>query len=72
MASGPTFPRRMETWRKHGYRIHVMTGVAWGQYQDYLTGKFDGTNHEDEEQTDRRGVRHSHGGSVYYMCPGTN
>jgi hypothetical protein len=29
-------PARIETWREHGYRIHVMTGVAWGQYQDYL------------------------------------
>src|ERR1035438_10038972 len=29
-------PARIETWREHGYRIHVMTGVAWGEYQDYL------------------------------------
>jgi hypothetical protein len=69
---GSNLPERMETWRGHGYRIHVMTGVAWGQYQDYLSGRFDGVNHEDEKQTDRRGNPHSHGGSVYYMCPGTN
>src|SRR6267142_3193465 len=24
-------PARIESWREHGYRIHVMTGVAWGQ-----------------------------------------
>jgi hypothetical protein len=65
-------PERMETWREHGYRIHVMTGVAWGNYQDYLYGRFDGINHEDEAQTDRNGRRHGHGGDVYYMCPGTN
>ena len=65
-------PRRIQTWRDHGYRIHVMTGVAWGQYQDYIYGRFDGLNHEDEEQTDRNGNPHSHGGDVYYMCPGTN
>ena len=29
-----------------------MTGVAWGEYQDYLYGRFDGINHEDEVQTD--------------------
>jgi hypothetical protein len=65
-------PRRIESWREHGYRIHVMTGVAWGQYQDYLYGRFDGTNHEDEAQTDRDGNKISHGGDVYYMCPGEN
>src|SRR5204862_2665059 len=46
---GSNLPDRMETWRSHGYRIHVMTGVAWGQYQDYLSGRFDGVNHEDEK-----------------------
>lgn len=65
-------PQRIETWRQRGYRIHVMTGVAWGQYQDYLYGRFDGVNHEDEAQTDREGHKISHGGDVYYMCPGTN
>jgi hypothetical protein len=65
-------PARIETWREHGYRIHVMTGVAWGQYQDYLYGRFDGINHEDEAQTDRDGNKIGHGGDVYYMCPGTN
>jgi hypothetical protein len=65
-------PQRIETWRERGYRIHVMTGVAWGQYQDYLYGRFDGINHEDEAQTERDGRKISHGGDVYYMCPGTN
>jgi hypothetical protein len=65
-------PARIATWREHGYRIHVMTGVAWGQYQDYLYGRFDGINHEDEAQTDREAHKIGHGGDVYYMCPGTN
>lgn len=65
-------PERMATWRERGYRIHVMTGVAWGEYQDYLYGRFDGINHEDEAQTERNGHKISHGGDVYYMCPGTN
>jgi hypothetical protein len=65
-------PARIETWRDHGYRIHVMTGVAWGEYQDYLYGRFDGINHEDEAQTDRNGNKIGHGGDVYYMSPGTN
>lgn len=68
----PGLPQRLETWRRHGYRIHVMSGVSWGHYQDYLYGRFDGINHEDEAQTDRAGQKVSHGGDVYYMCPGTN
>lgn len=68
----PGLPQRIKTWRDRGYRIHVMTGVSWGNYQDYLYGRFDGVNHEDEAQTDRRGNKISHGGDVYYMSPGTN
>ena len=68
----PGLPDRINTWRDHGYRIHVMTGVAWGNYQDYLYGRFDGINHEDEAQTERNGNKIGHGGDVYYMCPGTN
>jgi hypothetical protein len=65
-------PARIASWRDHGYRIHVMTGVSWGNYQDYLYGRFDQLNHEDEAQTDRQGKKISHGGDVYYMCPGEN
>ena len=68
----PGLPQRLSTWRDRGYRLHLMTGVSWGNYQDYLYGRFDGVNHEDEAQTDRNGEKISHGGDVYYMCPGTN
>lgn len=68
----PGLPQRIQTWRNRGYRIHVMTGVSWGNYQDYLYGRFDGVNHEDEAQTERNGNKISHGGDVYYMSPGTN
>ncbi len=65
-------PERLKTWQARGYRTHVMTGVSWGQYQDYLYGRFDGVNHEDNAQTDRFGKKISHGGDVYYMCPAEN
>lgn len=68
----PGLPGRIQTWRDHGYRIHVMTGVSWGEYQDYLYGRFDGTNHEDQAQVERSGRKVGHGGDVYYMCPGEN
>ena len=69
---GPELPAKIETWRQHGYIIHVMTGVAWGNYQDYLYGRFDGINHEDEAQTQKNGEKIGHGGDVYYMSPGIN
>ncbi len=67
-----TLPHRVKSWRDRGYRVHLMTGVAWGNYQDYLYGRFDGTNHVDNAQTDRNGNKISHGGDVYYMCPAPN
>jgi hypothetical protein len=66
----PSMPERIATWRDKGYIVHVMTGVAWGQYQDYVSGRWDGKNHEDQIQTDRFGKKHGHGGDVYYMSPG--
>lgn len=65
-------PKRISGWRAHGYHVQMMTGSAWGEYQDYLYGKYDGSNHVDEVQTDRNGQLDSHGGNVYYMCPSTN
>jgi hypothetical protein len=63
---------RIAQWKAQGYIPQVMTGVSWGNYQDYLYGRFDGKNHVDEAQTDRAGNVISHGGDVYYMSPGEN
>ena len=68
----PSLPERVKSWRDHGYRVHLMTGVSWGEYQDFLYGRFDGVNHEDNAQTDRLGHKIGHGGDVYYMCPSEN
>jgi len=64
-----SLPARIAGWRERGYRIHLMTGIAWGNYQDYLYGRFDGQQHLDDAQVDRNGERISHGGDVYYMVP---
>ncbi|MES2569977.1 MAG: hypothetical protein V4710_07965, partial [Verrucomicrobiota bacterium] len=69
---GNGLAERIRSWRDRGYRVHMMTGVSWGDYQDYLYGRFDGQNHEDNAQTDRHGNRISHGGDVYYMSPAEN
>ncbi len=65
-----SMPDRIKGWRDKGYRIHLMTGVAWGEYQDYYYGRWDGINHEGEAQTRSNGEKVGHGGDVYYMSPG--
>ena len=71
---GQRMPANIETWRQHGYTIHVMTGVAWGQYQDYLNGRFDGQDHWDQAQTQADGKLILHGGNreIPYISPGEN
>lgn len=66
-----TMPERIRQWKEKGYIVHLMTGVAWGQYQDYLNGQVDGRDHWDEAQTDRDGDRIIHGDTpdVPYMVP---
>ncbi len=60
---------RIESWRTHGYRIHLMTGAAWGNYGRYLDGSFDGGKHDDEAQTDHNGNPIMHGAGIPYFCP---
>jgi hypothetical protein len=71
---GQRMTSSIESWRQHGYTIHVMTGVAWGQYQDYLNGRFDGQDHWDQAQTQADGKLILHGGSrdIPYISPGEN
>ena len=57
----PSLPERLDSWRRHGYVVQVMTGVAWGAYQDYLDGQFDGHFHWDEAQKYKDGRLSLHG-----------
>ena len=56
-----TMPQRVREYREAGYVVHLMTGIAWGNYQDYLDGSFDGVTHWDEGQRDRYGAPITHG-----------
>lgn len=67
-----SLPQRLKTWKDKGYLPHVMTGVAWGEYQDYIYGRWDGKDHHDEIQTEPSGRRIGHGGDVWYMTPTEN
>lgn len=62
-------PARIRKYREKGYVVHLMTGSAWGNYQDYLNGEWDGVSHWDESQTDRQGNPIMHGVNVPYLCP---
>lgn len=64
-----TMPERIKKWKEKGYVVHLMTGVAWGDYQDYLYGKVDGRTHWDEGQMNKDGRDLSHGVDVPYMVP---
>jgi hypothetical protein len=65
----PTFAKRSASWRERGYEIQFMTGAAWGGYQDYFEGRFDGQTHFDEGQVNRDGQTIWHGPGVPYVVP---
>lgn len=70
----PSLPARLDSWRQHGYLVQVMTGVAWGAYQDYLDGLFDGHYHWDEAQQYQDGRLSLHGDMpriTPYISPNT-
>lgn len=66
-----TMPERIRKWKEKGYVVHLMTGVAWGQYNSYLDGEVDGVPHWDEAQKDRQGEMILHGKQpvIPYMVP---
>ena len=67
-----TFRERVDSWRQRGYTTHFMTGIAWGEYQDYFTGKWDGKWHLDEGQKTRQGDTIWHGRLIPYIIPTKN
>ncbi len=67
-----TFENRVQSWRDRGYITHFMTGIAWGGYIDYFTGKWDGKEHLDEGQVTKQGDTIWHGRMVPYIVPSKN
>lgn len=64
-----SFEERVKSWRERGYTVHFMTGIAWGEYQDYFTGAWDGKPHLDEGQVTQAGDTIWHGHLVPYIVP---
>lgn len=67
-----TFEERVQSWRGKGYTTHFMSGIAWGEYQDYFTGQWDGEWHLDEGQVTQHGDTIWHGHMVPYIVPSMN
>lgn len=63
---------RLKSWKERGYITHFMTGIAWGEYQDYFTGEWDGKRHLDEGQVESDGDTIWHGHMVPYIVPTKN
>jgi hypothetical protein len=66
------FEERVKGYRDQGYNVQFMTGIAWGEYQDYFLGKYDGKMHLDEGQKQRNGDTIWHGHYVPYIVPTAN
>lgn len=67
-----SFESRVKSWKERGYTTHYMTGIAWGGYQDYFTGGWDGEWHLDEGQVRANGDTIWHGHMVPYIVPSMN
>jgi hypothetical protein len=68
----PTFEDRALSWKEKGYETDFMTGIAWGSYQDYFIGLWDGEPHLDEGQVQANGDTIWHGRMVPYIVPTEN
>lgn len=64
-----TFEERLKSWRNKGYQTHFMTGIAWGSYDDYFLGKWDGKNHLGDGQVVKNGDTIFHGHNIPYVVP---
>lgn len=67
--NGYTFEKRVASWREKGYITHFMTGIAWGDYQDYFNGDYDGVPHYSESQINAKGDTLWHHKGVPYVVP---
>lgn len=60
---------RINSWKRNGYITQFMTGIAWGEYENYFNGKFDGKKHDEDGQVDKDGNVIWHHVGVPYVVP---
>ena len=64
-----SFHDRVNSWRDHGYTTHFMSGIAWGGFDAYFKGEWDGKPHDDEVQKRLSGEGIMHGPNSPYVVP---
>ncbi|MFD1675252.1 hypothetical protein [Alicyclobacillus fodiniaquatilis] len=67
-----TLPERIDGWRQRGYKVALMTGLAWGAYDDYLDGDRDGIQHralEVQLAGDGHPILHGDSKNIAYLVP---
>ncbi|MCP4452390.1 MAG: hypothetical protein GY809_13085, partial [Planctomycetes bacterium] len=57
----------IESWVAKGYVPHLMTGISWGEYQDYKD--MEGLDIMSLSQVDAQGRDKLHGGGIPYVVP---
>ena len=63
---------RLASWRERGYEAAFMAGIAWGGYQDYFMGLWDGEPHFDQGQVNVQGDTIWHNKNTPYIVPTEN
>lgn len=63
-----TLPARIADWHAHGYRVGVMTALAWGRYPRYLAQVGDALGDETQQAAGGRALLHD-GPQVPYFVP---
>lgn len=67
-----TLISRMDSWSGQGFKVALMTGLAWGAYDDYLDGEKDGIQHralEVQMSGDGNPILHGDSKNVSYLVP---
>ena len=64
-----TAKKKISSWKKKGYSVHFSVNLSWGDFSEYLNGKYDDINHWDEVQTDKDGKVIFHGPNIPYIVP---
>ncbi len=62
-------PERAKSWKDNGYIVHLTESISYGDFREYLDGKFDGVNHRDEIQMDEYGQMILHNISNPFIVP---
>jgi hypothetical protein len=66
-AGNPDLPQHIKSWVDKGYVPHMMTGIAWGNYDDFKDLK--GNDIMSLSQVEANGAQKLHGRRVPYIVP---